>query len=162
MVRMIKEKLVKAFIAQITADLAVMTEAALAAHEAATHTESKAEDQYDTRGLEASYLAGAQSKRALELEQLLAIFRNIDVRTFSENDPISATALIELSSEGKSSLLLLMPQGGGMKIHFEGKLVTIVTPQSPTGAGLLGRKVGDEIEVEIQRAKKEYEITRVW
>ena len=58
-----KRDLLNLFANKIAEDLLVMTKAALAAHEAATHSESKAEDQYDTRGLEASYLAGAQSKR---------------------------------------------------------------------------------------------------
>ena len=67
-----KKQIIKSFEEQIAQALSVMTQAALHAHEAATHGESKAEDQYDTRGLEASYLAGAQSRRAMELEEALA------------------------------------------------------------------------------------------
>ncbi len=157
-----KHALLQSFANQVAADLAVMTQAALAAHEAATHAESKAEDQYDTRGLEASYLAGAQSKRAMELEEILSTFRHVDVKSFGPEDRIASTALIELRSEGSLSYYLLMPNGGGLTTQFEGKKVTVVTPQSPTGSVLLGQRVGDEVEVEIQRRKRDLEITRIW
>ena len=157
-----KRELLKKFEARIAADFSVLTQAALAAREAAIHSESKAEDQYDTRGLEASYLAGAQSKRALELEGLLALFRHIDLKQFGPQTPIAATAVIELESEGKRSYCFLMPQGGGMSESFDGKLIQVITAQSPLGKALLGRRVGDQIDVEIQRVTRDYEITAVW
>jgi transcription elongation GreA/GreB family factor len=153
-----KRDLIHQFEKQIAADLAILTQAALAAHDAATHSESKAEDQYDTRGLEASYLAGAQSKRALELEGLLALYRHIDILTFAPNAPIAATAVVELDSDGKRTYYLLMPKGGGMSTEYVGKLIQVVSPQSPLGSALLGHRVGDQIEVAIQRVVKDYEI----
>lgn len=146
----------------MAADLAVLKKSAQAAHEAATHTESKAEDQYDTRGLEASYLAGAQSKRVLELEDLVALYRHVDVKAFAKTDPIASTACIEMVSEGKKHHYLMMPLGGGRQAQFDGKTIHVITPQSPMGEALLGKRVGDEIEVAIQRKLKEYEITAVW
>jgi transcription elongation GreA/GreB family factor len=157
-----KRELLKKFAGLIAADLATLTQAALAAHEAATHAESKAEDQYDTRGLEASYLAGAQSKRALELEEMLALYQHVDIKAFTKDTPIAATALVQLESEGKASFYFLMPKGGGLSVSSEGKTVQVVTPQSPLGEAILGRHVGDEIEVRVQRAVKDYEIVAVW
>ncbi len=58
----------------------ILKEAALATYEAATHEESKPENEYDTRGLEASYLAGAQAKRTAEIEELLIILKHLDVK----------------------------------------------------------------------------------
>lgn len=157
-----KRALLQLFIEKVSADLAVTTQAALAAHEGATHTESKAEDQYDTRGLEASYLAGAQSKRAMELEHTLGLFRFIDLKTFTDETPIAATALIELECDGKRSLYFFMPKGGGLSARYENKLVQLVTPQSPMGEALLGRKVGDQIEVGIGGVTRDYDIVAVW
>ncbi len=159
-----KATILKRFTDQIAEALTVLTQAALSAHEAATHGESKAEDQYDTRGLEASYLAGAQSRRAMELEEALALYRHVDIIAFTKDMPIASTALIELvelESEQKRSFYLLMPQRGGMSLTFEGKQIQTVTPQSPMGTALLGRRVGDEIQVEIQRVTRDYEIVSV-
>ncbi len=155
--------LLELFEAQVAATLATLKNSARAAHEAATHSESKAEDQYDTRGLEAAYLAGAQSKRVSELEALLALFRFVDVRSFSMETPIASTALVELTNaQQKRSYPFLMPQGGGMQVVLDEKTVQVVTPHSPLGEALIGRKVGDFIQVEIHRVTKEFEITALW
>lgn len=158
-----KKPLLKLFEEQIAEMLRVLTQAALEAHAAATHTESKAEDQYDTRGLEASYLAGAQSRRALELEQLLNLYRFLDLSPFTAQTPIASTALVELGSEeGQKSLYLLMPLGGGMQTDWNGRNVQVVTPQSPIGEALLGKRVGDQISVEIRKVTKDYDILAVY
>ena len=64
-----KRKIIEAIRRQLEKDLNVLKEAALIAYEAATNEESKPENEYDTRALEASYIAGAQAKRAGELEE---------------------------------------------------------------------------------------------
>lgn len=147
--------------AQISDDLNKLMQSALAAKEAATHVESKAEDQYDTRGLEASYLAGAQANRVTELEGLLAVYRHLDFIDFTSASRIAATALVELQSEGKHIYCLLMPQGGGRSVQYQGKTIQVTTPQSPLGQALLGKKQGDEIEVQTQTSR-DYEIAKVW
>jgi len=156
-----KKGLLKKFEEQIAASLATITQSALEAHSAATHPESKSEDQYDTRGLEASYLAGAQSKRVMELEELLAMYRYIDLANFDESSPIAATAVIELDFLEKRSFYLLMPKGGGMTAMIDGKPVQTITPVSPLGSNLLGKRVGDQISVEIQKAVRDYDIVSV-
>lgn len=157
-----KKELLKLFEAQMEQLLAALTLSAKEAHAAATHTESKAEDQYDTRGLEASYLAGAQSRRAMELTQAIDVYRFVDVKKFGASDPIAATAVIELRSEdGRSAHYLLMPKGGGMNATWNGKKVLTITPQSPLGEGLLGRRVGDEVTIRVEGTNRDFEIVAV-
>lgn len=156
-----KKTVLNQLITQLISDIEMTTQSALAAKEAAIHQESKAEDQYDTRGLEASYLAGAQASRVSEMEELLAIYRNLDLRTFDSNTPISATALVELRSDEKTVYCFLLPKGGGRSTSYAGKTVQVTTPQSPLGAALLGRKVGDEIEI-ISPTVREYEIVGIF
>lgn len=156
-----KRALLKQLVNQLMADIAVLTQSALAAHGAATHTESKAEDQYDTRGLEASYLAGAQSKRVLDLQETLEQFRYLDMKKFGPETPIASTAFVELECDGKSVYYLLMPKGGGMTATAEGKHVQVITPQSPLGEALLGHLAGDQIQVDIQRVTRDYDIIAV-
>lgn len=57
-----KRALIKKIVAQLEAELALLTKAARSAHAEATHESSKAENKYDTRGLEASYLARGPRK----------------------------------------------------------------------------------------------------
>ncbi len=153
-----KKRLIEAFIQQLEADLMMMKEAAKNTYEAATGEESKPENEYDTRGLEASYLAGAQAKRAGEIDEVLSLFKNMDVRTFSAKDPIQATSLVEVSSQGKRSHLFVMPKGGGVSLQFEGKTIQLITPNSNIGEAIVDLKVGDIAEVEIGEKVREYEI----
>lgn len=156
---MTKKDILKKFEDGIASDLAVLTRAALAAHDAATHVESKAEDQYDTRGLEASYLAGAQSKRAMELEEMLALFKFVDVKVFDATTPIASTALIALhDEEGARHWYLMMPKGGGRSVKLEDRTIHCITPVSPLGEALLGRKVGDQIIIRLQGREREYDV----
>ena len=63
-----KRALIKKIIAQLASGLDAYVRAARAAHAEATHEQSRAENKYDTRGLEASYLARGQSQQAAEIE----------------------------------------------------------------------------------------------
>lgn len=156
-----KRKLLDQFAALIEADLNVVITAAKVAHEAATHSESKAEDQYDTRGLEASYLAGAQADRASSLQSDLHLFKTLEIKKFGKKDAITATAVVTLDCDGKESYYLLMPCSGGLSLQFEGKRIQVITPKSPIGEAILGKKVGDQIAILIQRQVRDYDIVNV-
>ena len=82
---MTKRELLDRIVARLESELAALTRAALATHAEATDEENKAEDKYDTRGLEASYLAHGQSKAADEVAQALAQFQALVPRDFSRN-----------------------------------------------------------------------------
>ncbi len=156
-----KRKILDQLALLIEADLNVVIQAAKVAHEAAIHTENKAEDQYDTRGLEASYLAGAQSDRAATLQSDLHFFRTLELKKFSKNDPITATALVTLDCDGKESYYILMPCSGGLSTQYEGKRIQVITPKSPIGEALLGKKVGDQITLQIQKQIRDFDVVNV-
>jgi hypothetical protein len=156
-----KKALVEKIIEKLEAERTALASAARSTYEAATHEESEAEDQYDTRGLEASYLAGAQAKRVAELEQFILMLRFLDVKNFGEDTPISSTALVELDHEGKISWCFLLPSGGGMTLDFDGIQIQIITPKSPLGEALMTRKAGDVALVDTGRETREYEIVSV-
>ncbi len=154
-----KSELIQMMIKSLESDLEGLIFAAQATHEAATNEESKPENEYDTRALEASYLAGAQSKRAQEIEEALSYCRALKVKNFSKEDPISVSALIELHSESKTQIVLLMPKGGGLTLESNGLKVKVVTGQSPLGQAIQGQKLGSVITVETAKDTTEYEIT---
>lgn len=156
-----KRELIEKLVLKLEDERAKLAEAALHTYEAATHEESEPEDQYDTRGLEASYLAGAQAKRVAEVEQTLHTIRTLQFREFRESDPIAATALVELDHDGKISYCLLLPQGGGLAVDHHGHHVQVITPKSPLGEALIGRSVGDVAVVDVGNQTIEYEIVAV-
>jgi hypothetical protein len=77
-----KRALIKKIIGRLTEELGIYFRAARASRTEATHESSKAENKYDTRGLEASCLAHGQSKQAAELQAVIAAFEKLDAGAF--------------------------------------------------------------------------------
>ncbi len=156
-----KQLLIEKIVTHLEKELVALKEAALATYEAATNEESKPENEYYTRGLEASYLAGAQAKRVGDIEELIFIYKDLQVRTFAPDEAIASTALVQVSHNEKQSMVFIMSKGGGTVLTVDGMAVQILTPSSPLGEALLGLKVGDTAVVETGNKVREYEILSV-
>jgi hypothetical protein len=156
-----KAALVQQIKTELQASFEILKAAALATYEDATHEESKPENEYDTRGLEASYLAGAQGKRLAEVEEVFAMYNFLNLRTLSKDDAIQLSAILEVSHNNKTLYIFLVPKGGGMNISFEGLNIQVVGSSSPLGESLLGLYVGDTAVVESQKRTLEYDIIAI-
>ncbi|NQZ01391.1 MAG: GreA/GreB family elongation factor [Bdellovibrionales bacterium] len=142
--------------------MTTITEAAFAARDAAISEEAKAENKYDTRGLEASYLAGAQAKRASELRETISKLRKNKVRLYGEDEPIQGLALVTVESEdGESKRFFIVPAEGGAKINVGSEVFFLVTPESPIGQSLWNLKCGDEFEFTLKGKKQFYEVLEI-
>ncbi len=132
-----------------------------AAREGATHEEAKPENDKDTRALEQSYLARGQAMRIEELRTGLADVQALPVRTFGEGQPAALGALVaaEEGDEERLLLLFLAPHGGGTLLA-EGA-VSVITPGSPLGRAVLGKRAGDECNVRIAGRVRELRVARV-
>jgi transcription elongation GreA/GreB family factor len=156
-----KTTLIKKIIEHLAAELAVYHKAARAAHAEATHEQSRAENKYDTRGLEASYLARGQSKQAAEIAQAMEQFQKIPERNFEKSEPIDIGALIELKGGGESSFYFMGPRAGGTEVACEKKEILVITPQSPLGQQLVGKKQGERVLLTIGPTQEHYKIVSV-
>lgn len=157
-----KSKLVAAILRRLREDLALYHKAALAARAEATDEQSKAENKYDTRGLEASYLARGQSRQAAEIELAIAQFEKLAPREFTPADAIETGAAVELQSRSEKSLYFIGPRAGGTEAEFQKKEWLVITPESPLGAQLLGHKQGEKCRLEIGGHAQDYTIAAVW
>jgi transcription elongation GreA/GreB family factor len=134
-------------LAQLTAALASAEQAHSAAIEGATHTEARAENSKDTRGLEQSYLARGQAKRVAELTAGVADVGALALRTFGARDAIALSAVVTIEEAGAPPYRrFLAPAGGGAVLAGD---VIVVTSQSPLGRALVGKHPGDDIEVAL-------------
>lgn len=134
-------------------------EAAAAANkEFATDQEFKAESKYDTRALEASYLASAEAKRVEELKLEVQILEEVDPEQSQKLGEISIGALVELEHKDVTRNYFLIPTAGGTMLQAEGKPVLVVSVFSPIGDAMLGLKTGDEFEVETPKETRTYKI----
>ena len=156
-----KRALVRKIIAQLDAELEGFAKSARSAHADATDPQSKAENKYDTRGLEASYLARGQSRQAMETAQARQQFEELPLREFGAGEAIDLGALVELEGEGASTLYFIGPRAGGAEILHEKKTVLVITPHSPLGRQLIERKAGEHLQIAMGGARRDFRIVSV-
>lgn len=156
-----KEKILQALQQQLESDLKILKNAALATYEDATHEESKPENKYDTRALEASYLAGAQAARVNDVAELIVLCKALKIKTFSANDPVAIGALVEVVANNKKSFLLFLSKGGGVNFSYAELQIQVITPASPLGKSFIGLYAGDSAVVETGAQKRTYEIISI-
>lgn len=137
-----KVTLITRIIARLSESLDILDKAARASHAEATHESSKAENKYDTRGLEAAYLAGGQARQAKELQDSIKVFSSLKTKDFAPGDAVDLTALIELEINGGREFYFIGPRNGGLEVDYNGREITVITPQSPLGQLLVGKKAG--------------------
>ncbi|HTJ00014.1 MAG TPA: hypothetical protein VL527_14120 [Dongiaceae bacterium] len=156
-----KRAIIKKIIARLADEFSAFCRAAEASRAEATHEQSKAESKYDTRGLEASYLARGQSRQVQELETAIAEFEKLPPRSFAPGEPIDLGALVELETNGESYIYFIGPRAGGTEVEHLKQEVLVITPQSPLGSQLLGKKQGDRLQLALAGAQNQYHVRSV-
>lgn len=156
-----KRALIEKIVKQLTSDLEGYMRAARAAHAEATHEQSRAENKYDTRSIEASYLARGQSKQAAEIEAAIEAFGKLDGRAFAPGEPVDLGALVELEGAGERTIYFIGPKAGGTEVMHQKREVLVITPQSPLGEQLMGRKQGESLQMTIAGATNKYLVASV-
>jgi transcription elongation GreA/GreB family factor len=156
-----KSRLLEAILAALQGELALQTEAAQTSRDEATDEESRAEDKYDMRGQLAAYVAAGQAKMAGEIAEAIAAYRAVSSRTFLAGEAISTGALVTLEARDRRTLYFLGPARGGMELTVDGTAVTVITPVSPLGRQLTGKRVGDQVLLPGRPAPIPHVITAV-
>jgi hypothetical protein len=156
-----KAQLIRQIVVCLTESLGVLEKAARASHAEATHESSKAESKYDTRGLEAAYLAGGQARQAKEILDSIKLYGTLTTRDFTADEPIDLTALLELDAGGARSHYFIGPKNGGLEVEHQRKVITVITPQSPLGQNLMGKKAGQRWTATLGGSVVKYHIVSV-
>lgn len=139
-----KSVLCQLIVDNLSADLRVTMQAAQTAHAAAINAETQPDNKYDTLSLESSYIAQGYANRGQQIRKNLLAYKNLIMRLFDAETPISIAALVEVEFvSGDKRIIFIAPAGGGMKLECAGFIVNVVTPESPLAQALLGHKVGD-------------------
>ena len=156
-----KDAIIAKIIEVLTSELEGYAQSARAAHEYATDEQCKAENKYDTRGLESSYLARGQSRQAAEVILAMQQFGALVVRDFAGGEPIHVGAVVELERKGERMMYFVGPGAGGTEVVCDGREVLVITPNSPMGQQLIGRTQGERVEIGTGRAGVSYRVATV-
>ena len=145
------------------AALVAMEEAAEIARAASTHEEMKPENDKDTRALEAGYLASGQSARAAALRKVVKELAALAPRAFGAGEESDVAALVEAVDldDDKHTLYFIAPSGGGRRFTYQGAPVVVLTPGSPLGDALVGRRAGESVEALIAGRTRTLEVAAV-
>jgi len=158
---MTKRAVIQKIIETLQSELETYTRAAKASHAEATAEENRAENKYDTRGLEASYLAAGQANKIIELEESIAAFGELQNRRFGSDEGIEVGALIEISQDGEHAHYFIGPSTGGTEVEVQDTEVLVITPQSPLGSQLQGAAQGKKMKINLAGRKQAVEILAV-
>lgn len=156
-----KHDVVRQIIGHLEEERSLLFRAAVAARSEATDEQSKAENKYDTRGLEASYLARGQARKVKEVEAAIQEFEALHLRDLGPDEPIQLGAIIELKSRKNRSVYFLGPRAGGLEIQDGNREILVITPQSPLGQQLNGKRQGTRVILELDGERQEFDIVSI-
>lgn len=141
-----KTTLTEALLSAMEKDLYRLRAANEEASAGATHAEARAETQWDTCGLEASYLARGHAQQFKALAADVHELRGFTPLSFKDA-PVNVGALVEVEQGGENMLFYLLSCGGGVELMVEGREVTVITPESPVGSALMGKRDGETYSI---------------
>ncbi len=129
-------------------------------HKHATDSELKADGKYDTRSIEAGYLAGAQKKRVEELELEIKLIDEVNLDHV--NDTVSVGSLVSLKHNNQERKYFISSTSGGSMIKVADEVVLVISAFSPLGSEVIGLKKGDNFEVEVSDQMRDYEVLEIF
>ena len=119
------------------------------------HTEAK------TGAARAVNLARGTLARTESAQAALDALDAFRVRAFRRGEALGLGAVVELEDGDAGRTLFLAPVGAGEELSGPGGdgVFQVVTPVSPIGRAVMGRKVGDVVEVMVKGELSEWTIT---
>lgn len=157
-------------VSQLREHLLTSARTARAARDAAA-TEARegatpAEKREDARtAIEQGSMARAQDRRLRETEAAVDALAGFTPPRWRDGAAIFVGAVVEIEDEdsGEGRTVFLAPVGAGITLSGPGGdgLFSVVTPASPLGRAVIGRRVGDSIDVTIDGELRSYAITWV-
>jgi anti-sigma28 factor (negative regulator of flagellin synthesis) len=156
-----KKKIVNVLVEKLNTELKEVESAAKSTRDLATSSELKSEGKYDTRAIEASYLAGAQNKRVEEIK--------LDIQMLEDlSEQIEGSTKLQLGSlglircNGQERLYFLSSTSGGSMLMIDNQPILVISVFSPIGDAALGLSAGESFEVETPKETRQYDVVQVY
>ena len=159
-----KQELIAQLVEQLEASaraaLGARDAAAMEAREGATPDEKREDARAAHQLATLGTVQGARAKQARAEADSLATFRPP-----AQMAKINVGAIVEIEDEetGEGRTFFLAPVGAGMTLTGPGGdgLLSVVTPASPIGKAVLGRKAGEVVDVTVEGELREWQISFV-
>ncbi|MFN2425278.1 MAG: hypothetical protein ABR587_02385 [Candidatus Binatia bacterium] len=144
----------KAILTILRDRLATILESLTASQQAvqsgAVHPEARQEHPKDTRSIEAGYLARGLAERVETMRDGIRALDLMSLHAFADDEAAAPGALVKMvTDDGVEAIYFLAPFGGGEKMVVAGKQILVLTPRSPLGAAIAGKRSGDSVVAEL-------------
>jgi len=140
-----KKKILIGLIALLNDEISVAKASLDISHSAAIDAEGAMMSRYDTTKEESQYLTDANMVRLKQLESGLQAVKSMENKV-GKKESVMLGCLVDVEKDGERSLYFVMPYGGGNLVKIDGYEFFVLTPSSPLGRQLIGKKEGDMFE----------------
>lgn len=161
-----KQALIDQLAARLRGALRTTRDASSEALDAARFNATEQEKKVDGRhALEFGALASGHARRERQLAEELEALARLRPKALGTRDPIALGALVEIEDEdtheGRTFIVLPVGAGHELTVPDGDGVLSVVTPVSPIGRAVMGRRVGDVAEVTTNGEVREWTITWV-
>jgi len=142
-------------------------EAREAARSMATDSEKKEDGRAAIEQGTMATAQGARARKAQEELKALAAFSRQTLPTFNRKTPVALGAIVDIAIDGddghKERTFMLLPVGAGTELVGPGGdgFLSVITPASPVGRALLGKRSGDTFEISVRDEVHEWSVVEV-
>ena len=158
-----KRSLVEQLATKLRASALTAQQAGASAAEMAREGATPSERRDDARvAIEFGGLARGQSLRAEKARSEMDLLESFRPQPLPRGAHVALGAVVEVeSNDGQGRTFFLAPVGGGAELTAPGGdgFLSVVTPASPLGRAVLGRRVGESVEVVIDGDTRDWTIT---
>lgn len=155
-----KKNIIEQLISSLKNELAEVEAAARSTKDLVTADDLKSEGKYDTRAIEASYLASAQNKRVEEIKLDIQMLEDIELPEVpSTSIQLGSLALIRCNNQER--YYFISSTSGGSMLMVDDHAILVISVFSPIGNEALGLTAGESFEVETPKETRQYEIIAV-
>jgi transcription elongation GreA/GreB family factor len=155
-----KKLIVSQLIENLELDLKGLSEVATSAKEYVTDGDVKPDGKYDTRAIEASYLAGAQEKRVEEIKLDIQMLKDLELHP-SSTIQLGSLAKIKFQNQNIVRWYFISSTAGGSMLNLNGNSILVISVFSPIGNAALNLEPGDTFEVETPTGSRQYLILEI-
>lgn len=166
-----KRLLIEQLAAHLRQSDEVARRAGAEAREAARSLQTESEKKEDGRAaIEFGSLATGQTARSRKVQeelQQLAAFFNRGIPAFGRTSAVALGAIVDVAVEGargeEERTFIVLPVGAGTELTGPGGdgFLSVITPASPVGRALMGKRAGDYVDVTINRETREWKLVGV-
>jgi len=156
-----KKKIIEELLLKVRTELSALESASKSAKAYVTDGDIKSDGKYDTRGIEAGYLAGAQEKRVEELKLELQMLEEIPIRDFSKGEEVGIGSLVDLTFKGQTRRYFIAPTAGGTMLNIDSTPILVISTFSPIGDAVFGTSLGEEFELETPQELRHYKVEAI-